>query len=227
MAFRKKWNAVVELNPDILVIQECEHESKYKLDQLIPDYNEFIWIGENLNKGIGIISFNNYHIDLLPNYSDDFKYIIPLEVTGVSTFNLFAIWAMPHKTKLKSYVGQIWNALNYYHSEINASSLLVGDWNSNAIWNHERKIGNHGQVVDFLEEFGIRSIYHELRKEEHGDELEPTLFLLKNKEKPYHMDYCFASKDKITEKTTVRVGKYEDWIHLSDHMPVIVDHLEN
>jgi exonuclease III len=228
MAFRKKWNSVVELNPDILIVQECENESKYKQTQLIPGYNEFIWIGENLNKGIGIISFNNYHIELLQNYSKEFKFIVPLKVTGESEFNLFAIWAMPDKSsRLKGYVGQIWNAVNYYESELNSLSILVGDWNSNAIWNHERKNGNHSQLVRLLEEYEILSVYHELNEEEQGKELEPTLFLLKNKDKPYHIDYCFASKNMITEDTTINIGEFEKWIKISDHMPVIIDNLVN
>jgi endonuclease/exonuclease/phosphatase family metal-dependent hydrolase len=45
----------------------------------------------------------------------------------------------------------------------------------------------------------------------------------RKREKPYHLDYCFLSRDLLERVTDVRVGEYEDWIGLSDHMPLIVD----
>lgn len=225
MAFRKKWQAVAGLNPDILIVQECENESRYDQSCLIP-YNEFIWVGDNIHKGVGIMSFNRYHIELLPGYSAAFKYIVPVRVTGATAFNLFAIWAMPDKSnRLKGYVGQIWSALQHYETDLNEPCVLAGDWNSNAIWNHERKTGNHAQVVELLKTYGISSIYHDLNREAHGEESQPTLYLLKQPQKPYHLDYCFASRQMITAQTSIEVGGFEQWIRMSDHMPVIVDHL--
>ena len=226
MAFRKKWNSMLKFNPDIIVIQECENECKYQQIQKIPGYNEFIWIGDNLNKGIGIISFNNYHIEISQNYSEEYKYVVPVKVTGESEFNLFAIWAMPHeKIRLKGYVGQIWDAVKFYELELNSKSILVGDWNSNVKWDHERPNGNHSSIVNLLDEFNIVSIYHTIKLEKQGEEREPTLYLLKNEKKPFHIDYCFASKTMISKKTTINVGKYDNWIQVSDHMPLIIDNL--
>lgn len=226
MAFRKKWNIILELNPDIIVIQECEHVSKYKEDQLIPNINEFIWIGENKNKGIGIISFNDYHINLSENYSNEYKYIIPIKVSGKKEFNLFGIWAMPDKSnRANSYIGQIWNSIEYYNNDLNEPSLLIGDWNSNQIWDKERKNGNHTQTVQKLSKQNIISFYHSINNVNHGEETEPTFYLTKNIEKPYHLDYCFASKKLITEKTTIKIGQFKDWIKLSDHMPIIIENI--
>lgn len=226
MAFRKKSKAILDLSPDILVVQECEHISKYKEHELISASNQFIWIGENLNKGIGIFSFNEYQIKLSDTYSDRYKYIIPLEVSGDKNFNLFAIWAMPDKMqKATSYIGQIWQSIEYYKDELNKSSVLIGDWNSNQIWDKKRKVGNHTQTVDKLKKQQIQSLYHTIHKVKHGEENDPTLYLTKNIKKPYHIDYCFASTELITEETTVQIGTYEDWIRLSDHMPLIVDNI--
>ena len=225
MAFRRKWMSIIKFKPDILIIQECENESKYKTSELIPDYNEFIWIGDNINKGIGIISFNDYHVQLSQNYSKEFKYIVPLIVSGALNFNLFAIWAMPHSSKKLSYVGQIWNAVNYYKSDLITNSVLIGDWNSNAKWDHERPKGNHTTIVELLKKLNIVSVYHSLKKEDHGKEKEPTLLLLKNKNKPYHMDYCFVSQEMITNYTTIKVGDFSEWLSISDHVPLFIDRL--
>ena len=71
----------------------------------------------------------------------------------------------------------------------------------------------------------MQSIYHQKFGIKHGEEKQPTLYLLKKKEKPYHIDYCFSSKSLFTKKTTFEIGKYEDWIEFSDHMPIIIDNL--
>ncbi len=226
MAFRKKWKSILKYGPDILIIQECENESKYEPSEIIPDYNEFIWIGENVNKGIGILSFNDFHIQLSQSYSEEYKYIIPIAVSGPLNFNLFAIWAMPHKkSKAKSYVGQIWEAINFYESELISNSVLIGDWNSNSKWDMERPNGNHTHIVDLLKNLGIVSVYHTLNGQDHGKESEPTLLLLKNKKKPYHIDYCFVPKHMITNQTKIEVGNFNDWGELSDHVPLIIDEL--
>jgi len=227
MAFRKKWKSILEFNPDILIVQECENESKYKSSQLIPNYNEFIWIGENLNKGLGVISFNNYHIEISKNHNIHFKYILPIKVSGEFEFNLYAIWAMPNKkSRRQGYVGQIWKAVKFYESKFSKESMLIGDWNSNAKWNNKRKNGNHTHVTKLLQEYNIISVYHELKKEEHGEETNQTLYLLKQKHNPFHIDYCFVSKSMINKDTSISIGKYKDWIKLSDHMPMIIDNLK-
>ncbi len=224
MAFRKKWPAILKYNPDILVLQECEHPSKYKEAEQIPNYNEFLWFGDNENKGVGILSFNDYQIKADRNYNPDFKYIIPLKIIGPKKYNLFAIWAMPVKNRpSKSYCYQIWEALHYYKRRLNNRTILIGDFNSNSIWDHQKKMGNHAQNVAFLQSKNIISLYHHLQNEVQGVESQPTLFLLKNENKPYHLDYCFLSRELISKQTKLEIGKHDDWIKLSDHMPLIVD----
>jgi endonuclease/exonuclease/phosphatase family metal-dependent hydrolase len=39
--------------------------------------------------------------------------------------------------------------------------------------------------------------------------------------KPYHIDYAFASAD-LVGRCELDVGKSIDWLHLSDHMPLVV-----
>jgi len=227
MAFRKKYDKILELNPDLLILQECENEVKLKEALKNVDYNQILWQGKNPHKGVGTISFNSTEISFQADYNPDFEYIIPLLIKSKNrTINLFNIWAMPHKTeKKKSYVGQIWGAVNYYEESLNQDSILIGDFNSNAIWDKKSRVGNHSDVVEFLKEKEITSLYHSLFKAEHGQEKDPTIFLLKNIKKPYHLDYCFASDKLISNKTILQVGAFDDWIKLSDHMPLIIDHL--
>lgn len=227
MAFRNKYKKILKLQPDLLVLQECEGEEKIrKALQDFPVHN-IIWYGENPHKGVAVISFGEVELARRKDHNPAFQYIVPFQVKYKTyTFNLFCIWAMPHKTeRVKNYVGQIWGAVNYYSKYLDQDSILIGDFNSNAIWDKTKKMGNHSDVIQFLNDRQIYSLYHLLLDVEHGKEAHPTLFLLKQLEKPYHMDYCCASKKLITPQTTISIGTYEEWIKLSDHMPVIIEHL--
>ena len=51
----------------------------------------------------------------------------------------------------------------------------------------------------------------------------PDIFLQKNKDKPYHIDYCFTSSDILDKVINVEVGTYDIWIKHSDHSPLIVE----
>ena len=227
MAFRKKIHALMAFEPDLIVIQECENE--HKLSKALEDinYNQVIWHGKNPNKGLAAISFNDVQIKTQKDYNKEFEYVIPIALKHQgSKINLFNIWAMPHhSTRSKDYVGQVWGAINFYKSKLNKPSLLIGDFNSNAIWDKKRKEGNHNDVVQYLAKRKIDSLYHLRTKQAHGSEKEPTLYLLKNNKKPYHLDYCFASSELINSKTTLVVGRHDDWIKLSDHMPLIISNI--
>ena len=69
---------------------------------------------------------------------------------------------------------------------------------------------------------GIYSVYHRHFNQQQGREQHPTLYMYRQKDKPYHIDYCFASKDMIQRLRSVEVGDYEFWNKYSDHVPVIV-----
>ena len=170
MAFRNKCEKVLKLKPDLLVIQECENQEKLKnaLDNM--DYNDILWHGQNPHKGVAAISFNDVKLSLKSGYSEEFQYIIPLELKSKKRLlNLFHIWAMPHITnRKKDYIGQIWGALNYFSEFLKEDSIWIGDFNSNAIWDKKKRIGNHTDVVNRLEEYKIRSLYHQQTREMQG-----------------------------------------------------------
>jgi exodeoxyribonuclease III len=73
-----------------------------------------------------------------------------------------------------------------------------------------------------LKQKGIYSAYHQFYNQKQGAEEHPTLFMYRHRDKPYHIDYCFASTHFIEKLQSVEIGNYEQWIKLSDHMPVIV-----
>ncbi len=77
-------------------------------------------------------------------------------------------------------------------------------------------------MVKKLKENGIVSLYHKKNNLKHGNEKHPTFFMYRNIEKPYHIDYCFTSEKILKNGFDFSIGKTEDWIELSDHIPISI-----
>lgn len=224
MAFRKKAEFILTYKPDILIVPECEHPDKLKFKNAIPIPTDVFWFGSNLNKGLGVFSYSDYKFKLLNNHNPELKTVLPLSVSnGKHSFTLFAVWANNPKDPDGSYITQVWKAIHYYENLLqDKQTILVGDFNSNTIWDKPRREGNHSTVVKTLIEKNIHSIYHKYFKQAQGKETHPTLFMYRKKDKSYHIDYCFASADFAEKISKVEVGIYENWIAHSDHAPLIV-----
>ena len=223
-AFREKAEIILAHNPDILVVQECESPQKLIFKNQTIKPSNFLWFGDNNNKGLGIFSFGNYKLELLEQHNPEFKIVSPIKVSNEKySFVLFAIWANNTEDKNNQYIEQVWKAINHCDEILNnETSILTGDFNSNKIWDRKNRIGNHSEVVDRLESKKIFSIYHKHHNEEQGKETKPTFFLQRNKNKPYHIDYCFASESLMEKFKEIEIGAYENWIEHSDHSPLIV-----
>lgn len=224
MAFRKKAEFILVHNPDILIVPECENPDKLIFENECQIPKEIIWYGTNKNKGLGVFSYSDYKFKLLDCHNPNFKNILPISVTGGKIdFIMFAIWANNPDDKEGQYVTQIWKAIHYYEQLLSEDkTILIGDFNSNTIWDKPRREGNHSTVVEKLESKKIFSTYHKFYKQEQGREEHPTLFMYRHENKPYHIDYCFASTYFIRKLVSVEVGNYEDWTKYSDHKPLIV-----
>ncbi|HOS49201.1 MAG TPA: endonuclease/exonuclease/phosphatase family protein [Bacteroidia bacterium] len=224
-AFRTKAKHIFKYEPDILVIQECEHPSRLKLDNDFKKPKNIYWIGDNHHKGLAVISYCEYDFKIHKNYNPNIKFVLPINIKGSNnSFNLLAIWANNKNDPEGQYVEQVWKAIQHYKNAIkNNPVILTGDFNSNTIWDRPKRIGNHSHVVEKLASYNIHSVYHTLLNQQQGKEIHPTFYLYRNLEKPYHLDYCFATdhlQDKITH---IEFGEYSEWINHSDHMPIILE----
>lgn len=222
MAFRKKIDKILPLKANILVISECEKPEKW--GQIIDEkgIDDFLWEGDNPNKGIGIITFGErYKIEIHPNYDKSFRYIVPIKVSaGNQEFIMFAVWSQKGENRYSSYIGQIYLALEKYASLLKGPCIIVGDWNSNKVFDHIKRVKTHSEVVEFLEGFGIKSAYHHFSKEEQGEESKATHYFRKEKMRPFHIDCLFASEIFLNQLESIEIGSYEEWIEFSDHMPI-------
>jgi exonuclease III len=224
MAFRKKADHILVHKPDILIVPECENPGKLKFNTDTPKPTDILWFGDNQHKGLGIFSYSNFKFKLRRTHDPNFKTIVPIAVTGgIYDFTLYAVWANNPDDPDGQYVEQVWKAIHHYSKHLAGKrTILTGDFNSNTIWDRKYREGNHSNVVSALESKGIVSTYHLFHKQSQGKEKHPTFYLYRHKDKPYHLDYCFASKDVAEKIESIEIGEFDFWTKLSDHVPVIV-----
>jgi len=223
-AFRNKFERISNLKADIYIIQECENPEESKNAKYQEWSNNYLWIGDTKNKGLGIFARQDIEIkklDWTNKYRDhSVKHFLPCEIN--QSFNILGVWTHKNNSQYFDHIGQFWKYLQVNKDRF-TDIILVGDFNSSAIWHHHDKWWNHSDVVNELIELGIESFYHKLSGELQGNESIPTLYFQKNIAKQYHIDYFFGSQ-KFSEKLiNINVGSAKDWLELSDHMPILCE----
>lgn len=212
-AFRKKHHLLDRFDADILVVQECEDPSR-----ATHEYQQ--WAGENKNKGLGVFSRKGLHLERLEWDDASLQLFLPVRVNKGSI--LLAVWTKQAGSKHFGYIGQLWKYLQLHKEKLACDdTIMCGDLNSNAIWHDHQCWWNHLDVVRELEEINIHSLYHQSFIEQQGKETQPTLYMHRKLERPYHIDYIFAHESVINRPYIVEVGKANEWLEISDHMPVI------
>lgn len=210
-----KLAALDTLQADIAVLQECPRPPAQS--------SQLLWFGDNPRQGLAVIARRAFRLRRLRAIAGAPRHIAPVAVTGPMPFPLFAVWAMndrPHH-----YVRGVVRMVALCRARLRRTpGLLLGDLNSNAMWDRKDPASlNHSALVRDLAALGMHSCYHVVTGEAHGAESRPTFHLHRNRQRPYHIDYCFAPRAWIAAATTVTVGTHEDWSMHSDHMPLIVD----
>ena len=221
-AYRKKHSRLIEsFDPDIWIIQECEHPDKLKEEKGFVPPENVVWYGDNLNRGVSIFSKPGISLKIEETHNSNFRYIIPVKVSGKYELNLFAIWAMNDTVNKKQrYIGQVFSSLEYYKHLLNNRTIFAGDFNWNVSFKATGRLaGDLNDVIKYLREIDIKSAYHSIYKEEFGEESQPTLYFRRKYESPFHIDYIFLSQN-LCPNGNMAVGKWADWYLLSDHMPI-------
>lgn len=222
-AFRKKYHFIEQFDADILIIQECEDPARCKDASYQEFASNYLWIGTNKNFGLGIFAKDGIKLDMLEWDAGRLELFLPCRVND--EFNLLAVWTKHAVSPTFQYIGQMWKYLQEHKRSMAASDLLIaGDLNSNACWDVWDRWWNHSDVVRELEEIGLKSIYHHFHSETQGNESQPTFFMRKNIDQPYHIDYQFGSRAFYQAIQNIMIGKVDDWLEVSDHMPFIAQY---
>lgn len=223
-ALRNKFEHLSVLNADIYIIQECENPELANHSPYISWSENYLWQGDNKNKGLGIFAKNKTKIELL-SWSNTYKehnvkHFLPCLVNN--DFQLLSIWTSQNNSPNFGYIGQLWKYLEINKTKFN-KIILAGDFNSNSIWDEWDRWWNHSDVVNDLSKMNIFSLYHWYFNEGQGKETRPTFFHHRNILRPYHIDFIFASKELGEAMTNFEIADIENWISYSDHLPVVCD----
>ena len=212
--FDKKTPLLDHLAADIMVIQEIARPKQLMANVL--------WFGENPNQGMAVIARNDYQVDLLPTVADVPAYVIPIQVSGPHTFVLLAVCTMGEKPY--PYVRAACRAIVLYDDLFREHPVaMIGDFNSNAIWNKNHPKGiNHAALLERLEKHGLFSAYHAHYGEAHGEESRPTYYHQWKRNQPFHIDFCFLPNAWRNAIRDVDVGSWLAWEKCSDHRPLLV-----
>ncbi|MGH7732629.1 MAG: hypothetical protein ACREOE_02735 [Gemmatimonadales bacterium] len=142
---------------------------------------------------------------------------------GPLSFLLIAVWA---KNEGKDrYVRGVVRGIRQLRRHIRREpTVVLGDLNSNAIWDDEHPPGwNHSGLVELLGGLGLTSAYHHWHREAHGAERRPTFFEYRHAHRPYHLDYCFLPHPWLAHLKRLHLGPFARWTQWSDHLPLICD----
>jgi exonuclease III len=216
-ALRKKLDQLLKFDADIYVVQECEDPSHSKDHDYKAWAGNYLWVGKGKHKGLGVFCKREILLTPLDWESDDMKYFLPCRINN--SISLLSVWTTNQPSF--AYIGQIWKYVQK-HKEMfpTAESIICGDFNSNVCWDDQHRGSSHSDVVKELEKIGIESLYHKRTGEQQGKESQPTFYLYRKAERPYHIDYAFLSSDLVSS-STISIGKSDEWLEFSDHMPVV------
>lgn len=209
--FREKFS-ILNFDYDIAIIQECENPKTSNDKNYIKFAKNYIWFGENNNKGLGIfakdtIILNNNN---WPHYC--LRHFISAEIN--KSFNILAVWAS------KPYIEEYYIYQSINEEKYNNKMVIIGDFNSNVIWDKKHQTRNFSNVISKLEKIGLTSAYHFVNKEEYGKETQKTFYLYRHTDKGYHIDYAFADRDNIK---TFKILNENKWLKYSDHIPILLE----
>lgn len=205
----------------MLVVQECEdpaHIGKGYADWA----GAYVWAGSRPSKGIGVFARNGRTIERLGWKDRGLAQFLPVRIDD--RLDLLGVWTQAVVPSTYSYIGQFWQYLRLHRKALGADTVICGDFNSNSIWDRKRRKWNHSACVAQLDKAGFTSLYHLTANEPQGAESRPTFYHYRNPEKPYHLDYVFAHRERLPDGWAgLSVGDPAEWLDLSDHMPVVVD----
>ena len=227
--FQEKKDAILKLKPDVLVVQECEPLEKLTFTEGVTDTDRIS--DEGQQRGLTVFCFNGFHLERLDGYNPDIKFFLPLRVfKDAFSLTLLATWIW-HKDG--HYLNVFSAAVDHYASIIGRERMLfLGDFNTPGAENNlaspkpgNRFLERHLEIVGKLSQKGVKSLFHETNKVEHGKEKkeDATYYHQRDVSQPFHCDYVFASDDMLKRMQSIEIGKPEEWLKLSDHMPLIVD----
>lgn len=212
-AFARKLPAVAQFNADLLVIQEASERDVLALDAATTR-----WVGKG-HRGLAVIGQNGTTFRVDPSWDPTLPWFLPVHA---GELRVLAVWASVLTTS-RRYVRLIHEALDRYDDFLDhPRTVIIGDLNSNSVFDGKHRGRSHTDLVDRLSRKGLTSVWHHHHHEAHGQESRPTFYMYRRPERTWHLDYAFVSSSLLAN-AALAIGEPDPWLSLSDHLPLILD----
>jgi len=226
----RRRDAILELEPDILVLQEVKKGST-SLD--LPGYQSSWHSFTDL--GLAVL-WRTDRWALRPLEQLNWEVVMPYEVRGPRNFTLMALWDF--NLRARDGRSEAARDLTGRKSQLLARLagpavgprgvplVVAGDFNSSQVWDDQAKYRDgFAARRQALQDHGLVSAYHAFHEEDFGSETRPTLLHTFRDDRAYHIDYVFLPEEWMGSVKSVKVGDPQRWVRElgSDHVPVVVD----
>jgi exonuclease III len=204
------------LAPDVAVLAEVAQAPRALAPSLFQPQPSWHWVGINPGKGLAVASFGVPSVPIVAQAAGRWSVAARLGDKVV-----LGIWSCPSGGGgAVAYEREVLRGLDGYARGLGDRPLVVaGDFNVVG------RAGGFPRLARRLQALGLQSAYHRFFDEPLGAEIRPTYFHLRDRMRPFHIDFCFLSETLLDRLIGVEVGHYEDWVQtgLSDHVPLVVE----
>lgn len=208
--FRNKRHYLTAFNADLYIIAEAESPQKILAVDYHQKIQDYLYVKfPRDKKGLFVYTLSDNSIVRL-NW-DDFRmrYFCPFSFRG---YSFLGVWAKDN------YIEDIYLYARFHLNDLK-NAILIGDFNSNVIWDEEHGYRTHSDFNEIMDQIGHVSVYHSQEHVDFGKERQATFYLYRHLKRPYHIDYVYAPQNL---KCHISFGNVE-FIQHSDHLPIILD----
>jgi hypothetical protein len=215
----KKYLAMMEYNPQVLIIQECTKDD-FEFIKNMWEYRN--WYNDDMysyERGLGLAIFSNdCKIGFTEYFNRKFRYMVPYEITwNDETFVLFTTWINP--VGKNDYDKHFYDAIDYYKTKkmLNEKSILIGD--ANLFVNDKNREKMEEKLYPLVNctkgtQFSDAATYFH---GESGYGINDLCFITNDIKNNYTIDI------NIPNEWDEKKDKEHHWKDLSDHSPIILD----
>lgn len=213
-----KSQSLRELTPDLAIVAEVKSGEAQLFGA------NYAWTGNEGALGLALFGFNGWTLDKVYEAPD--RHVLAAKARrGSEQVLLVGVWTLPIGRDYVAPLVRAWSALSPL---LKGDVIVAGDFNANPVWDERCRVQRQEMFAPFigrLHQAGLRSLWHERNGEVHGDEKTPTFYWYLHENKPFHIDYVFASGALRRRAQGMTIGTYNDWIATkrSDHVPIIVE----
>jgi exonuclease III len=218
-AFNRKFGHLERLRPDIAVLQEVRPQCIRFAG--LDDHS--IWIGDPGQRGLALVSYAAWKLVPASVQIDERWFLPAIATNGEARVNIVGVWA----DSARECAPPTLRALHRLKEFISSGpTIIAGDFNQSVALDRRRPIGRRfADVLDVLHGYDLSRAWHSHRGEEHGKESAATLYWTWNLERPFHIDFVFASQSLMIKQ--VLAGTFGEYVgrRISDHVPVVVEYV--